>query len=80
MKRLSVFALLDLTAAFDPVDLSVLLDRLHSLVGLSGAVFNWFTFYLTDRECYVTMDGCSLKSYKMDCGVPQGSIVGSNIF
>ena len=76
IKKLSLLVRLDLTAAFDTVDHSVLLDRLHSLIGLSGSVFNWFKSFLSDREFYVTMDECSSKIYKMDYGVPQGSILG----
>lgn len=57
MKKFSLLVLLDFTAAFDSVDYSLLLDRLHNLkLGLSGADFNWFKSYLSKREFYVTMN------------------------
>lgn len=78
MKKLSV--LLDLSAAFDTVDHAILLDRLHTLIGLSGTVFNWLKSYLTGREIFISMDKYSSKSYELKCGVPQGSILGPTLF
>ena len=50
------------------------------MIGLSGTVFNSFKSYHTDREFSLTMDKCSSESYKMNCGVPQGSILGNTLF
>ena len=63
----SILVLLDLRAAFDTVDSSIILDGLHNQVGISGSVFN----YLTDRTMFVSMEGYSPKSYKITCGVPK---------
>ena len=52
----SILVLLDLSAAFDAVDYSILLDRLHRQTGISGSVFNWFKSYLTDRKMFVSME------------------------
>ncbi|KAJ0062165.1 hypothetical protein NL108_017132 [Boleophthalmus pectinirostris] len=79
-KNLSVLVLLDLTAAFDTVDHCILLDRLHYAVGLSGSVFNWFKSFLTNRDFYVSLGEHSSAKCKMECGVPQGSILGPTLF
>uniref|UniRef100_A0A669CX68 Reverse transcriptase domain-containing protein n=1 Tax=Oreochromis niloticus TaxID=8128 RepID=A0A669CX68_ORENI len=79
-QKLSVLVLLDLSAAFDTVDHAILLNRLKHMVGLSGAVHNWFTSYLSDRTFMVCMDTCSSKIHKMTCGVPQGSVLGPVLF
>ncbi|MGL5664318.1 MAG: reverse transcriptase domain-containing protein, partial [Cetobacterium sp.] len=42
---LSVLILLDLSAAFDIVDHSVLSSRLETFFGVSDAVLNWFKCY-----------------------------------
>ena len=59
-KKLSVLVLLYLGAALDTIDHSILLNRLYSLVGLSGAVFRWFESNLADREFFVSVDQYSL--------------------
>ena len=50
-----VLALLDFYSAFDTVDLSILVHRLHTDIGFSDAVHQWFSSYLTDRTQYVSL-------------------------
>ena len=61
VRKISILVLLDLRAAFDTVDHSVLLDRLHHLIGLSAPVFNCSKSDLTNRAFDVSMDECSSR-------------------
>ncbi len=76
----SVLLLLDLSAAFDIIDHSILLSRLQQWTGITGTALDWFPSYLSDRSCSVAIDDYVSSSAQVMCGVPQGSILGPILF
>ena len=72
--------LLDLSAAFDTVNHSLLLSRLSCSYGLKGNVISWFQSYLVSRQQYVQLDGCKSSLRNLDHGVPQGSVLGPLLY
>ena len=71
--------LLDLTAAFDTVDLDLLLGDLQRF-GVGELVLQWFESYLIGRSFKVCIDEHISEECNMPTGVPQGSILGPILF
>jgi len=67
---------LDLSAAFDSIDHSKLLDRLRTSFGVGGAVLKWLQSYLVARTQSVVVGDCCSDVTLLSCGVPQGSVLG----
>ena len=78
--NVSVLVLLDLSAAFDTVDIDILLDRLRDCFGITGNVLSWFKSYLTGRYQRVSINGQLSSSSLLHFGVPQGSVLGPILF
>jgi hypothetical protein len=75
-----LLVLLDLSAAFDTVNHSVLLDRLTHDIGVKGAAKKWFKSYLSGRTTCICIDGSFSDYHSLNYGLPQGSIVGPQSF
>ena len=72
----TLVVLLDLSAAFDTVEPTTLLDVLRTRFGLTEGELNWHKSYLSDRSYQVVTGGIESKVVDLDCGLPQGSSLG----
>ena len=69
----------DFQKAFDTVDHHILLKKLNHY-GIRGIPNDWFASYLQDRKQFVSINGFNSELLNINCGVPQGSILGPLLF
>ena len=74
---ISVF--IDLTKAFDTVDHEILLHKLERY-GIRGHANIFLRSYLSNRHQYTAINDLSSTLRKVQCGVPQGSVLGPLLF
>ena len=72
----SLLVLLDLSAAFDTVNHTILLSRLQNRFGICGTALEWMASYLHERKQQVVIDGIYSSEATLKLNVPQGSILG----
>jgi hypothetical protein len=70
---------IDLRKAFDLVNHDILLEKL-SLYKCNENAMSFFRSYLTTRSQNVVVDNRVSSQLEVDCGVPQGSILGPLFF
>ena len=79
-KKLTSIICLDLSAAFDTVNYSILLEVMENYVGITNTALNWISSYLKNRKFLVDIDGFSSNTKNINFSVPQGSILGPTLF
>ena len=75
-QHVTLFVLLNLSAAFDAVDHFIPLQCVRSSFSICGIALTWFRSYLCNRSQRIIIDGESSKKFELDCWVPQGSCLG----
>ena len=76
-QEVCAMCMIDLSAAFDTVDHQILLQ---SRFGVSGSALDWFDSYLQPRFCKVNVGIKYSTNRPLDCSVPQGGLVGPNLY
>ena len=64
---------------FDTIDLSILFHKLN-YYGIRGVARKWFMSYLSNRRQFVMHNGYKSAEYRVNCDVPQGSVLGPLLF
>ena len=76
--HVSLFVLLDLSAAFDTVDHKILLKTLQMKLGVCCSALSWFKSYLEGRS--QSIKETLSQSFDLQWGVLQGSCLGPLLF
>ena len=70
---------LDLSKAFDTLNHTILLNKLHHY-GIRDGSLTLFKSYLQNRKQYVVINNAKSETLDITTGVPQGSILGPLLF
>ena len=76
----AILVLLDLSAAFDTIDHSILLSRMESALGVKGSALQWFKSYLLGRKQRIKINDHFSENQEILWSVPQGSVLGALLF
>ena len=71
----TALTLLDLSAAFDTIDHTILLRRLGNWFGVSGKALDWLKSYLTGRRQRIKLGDRLSSRSDLSFGVPRGQFL-----
>ena len=78
--KATIIVFLDLSAAFDTIDIDKLIEILHEELGIDGVALQWFRSFLSGRTQRVKIANQYSESCEVPCGAPQGSVLGPRLF
>ena len=78
-KMTTIAVYIDAMKAFDTVNHQILIRKLQKY-GIKGNILKWLTNYLTDRKQCTMANGLASEYRNINCGVPQGSVLGPLLF
>ena len=78
--KATITVFLDLSAAFDTIDIEKMLLVLSNDLGVQGLALDWCKSFLVGRKQRVQINGCFSDSLTVEYGVPQGSSLGPKFF
>ena len=76
----TALTLLDLSAAFNTIDHTILLDMFNVYCGISELALGWFKSYLSGRKHSVKVGSTLSHPAALQYGVPQGPVLGPILF
>ena len=79
-KKCVLLVMLDLSAAFDTVEHSILFDRLENMFGVTDDAKLWLKSYFSQRKQCVNINGTFSDPKPLNVGMPQGSVLGPFCF
>jgi len=71
---------LDLSAAFDTLDIETLVNRIEHTFGITGQALSWLKSYINERSQFIRVGNKQSASKSCEFGVPQGSVLGPLLF
>ena len=77
---IGALVLLDLSAAFDTVDHSILIDVLRRRFGINDSALSWVTEFLSNQRQVVYAGKTESDHMALQFSVPQGSVLGPRLF
>ena len=78
--KCTIMLFMDLSAAFDTIDIEKLIAILGEEIGLSGTALKWCKSFLSERTQRVKIKGEYSESIKLKYGTVQGSVLGPPFF
>ena len=80
LQQVTCLTRLNLSAAFDTIDHSVLLKGLLSWFGITSNALSWIEFYLLNRSFSVNIEGSKSSSYQLLYGVHLEPVLGPILY